>query len=187
MMRTEVKGAADLAAALRALPQQIQGRELRAAVAAGAKVIRQEVVQRAPVWTGPVAKGHPPPGTLRRSIYQMWLRDASSATREVFMVSVRSGKGAAVRKGKNAGQTLDAYYWRWVEFGHYTRGRKGGKDRKGIASGSSLVSGSYYVLPRPFLRPGFEAKKQEAVQRVIDRLRDRLPAAIERARKRRGA
>ena len=77
------------------------------------------------------------------------------------MVSVRSGKGARVKRGKNAGQTLDAYYWRWVEFGHYTRGRRGGKDRKGIAAGTTFRSGARFVLPRPFLRPGFEAKKSQ--------------------------
>ena len=53
--------------------------------------------------------GDPPPGTLKKAIYQVRLREESVGTREVWKVSAKKGK-----KGKDG---IDAYYASWVEYG----------------------------------------------------------------------
>lgn len=174
-------------ASLRALPEQMQGQTMRSVVGAGASVVKAEVVQQAPEYTGPVSEGHPPPGTLKKSIYMAYLRRESSATRTTFVVSVRSGKhmrnhGSGRSKvGPTRGKNYDAFYWKWVEFGHYTRGPSGTSSRKAGKTGE-WWKGARFVLPRSFLRKGFEMKKAAALQAMRDRWRLRLPEAIERAR-----
>jgi len=170
-------------AQLRSLPEVLQVRLAKGACATGASVIRQEIVRRAPVWTGKVAHGHPPPGTLKRAIYQTRLVDECTKDREVWLVGVRSGrKMRAVKRGKGT-VNLDAYYARWVEYGHYTRAPKSlgptkAARRKVIASGSQLVVGARWVMARPFFRPGFEAKKGEALRAMQDYIARNLPSAV---------
>jgi len=96
-----IEGLAELARALQELPRAVSRNVLRGAVNAGATVIRKEVIQRAPEFHGDVSKGHPPPGTLRKSVRQSFLRNESNERKTVYVVSVR-------RK---------AFYWRFLEFG----------------------------------------------------------------------
>lgn len=100
-MKTEITGLGELTRRLRELPQQVQEKTLKAAVSAGAEVIRAEAQLRAPRFVGKVGKRHPPPGTLKASIYKAALPEECTATREVWKVDVR-------RK---------AYYAHMVEFG----------------------------------------------------------------------
>lgn len=106
----KVKGLSELKDALKQLPENIAKNVLRGGVGAGAAVIRKEARAKAPVSTGPVSAGHPPPGTLKKSVYQKQIRELSNAVRQTFYVGVRKGL-----KGKAAG--LGAYYARFVEFG----------------------------------------------------------------------
>lgn len=152
---TEVKGLKELNEALQQLPQNIAKNVLRGATSAGAAVIRKEARQRAPVFDGQMSDNHPPPGTLRKSVYQSQRRMLSSAVKQVFHVGVRTGKSL---KDK-AGRTLDAYYWRFVEFG------------------------TSKMAARPFLRPAFEAKKQAAVDAIKDYLAERIPREVDKLKK----
>jgi HK97 gp10 family phage protein len=156
----QVKGLSELAAALRDLPDRIARNALRGATAAGAAVIRKEAVRRAPVYHGDVAAGHPKPGTLKRALYQVQSRELSGLVQQVFVVGVRTGKARqAVEKkrtikGKRAVvgvENLDAYYWRFVEFG------------------------TSKMAARPFMRPAFEAKKTAAVEAIRQYLAERIP------------
>ena len=173
---------ADWVAELEQLPQVLQRHVVFGAVATGASVIRREVIARAPLHTGDVSKGHPPAGTLKRSIYQMRLRDDSTATSEVWMVAVRTGKKTRAGKGGKRIALPDAYYARWVEYGHYTSapksagGTRAGR-RKTVASGSALVPGAHWVMARPFFRPAFETKKDEAIKAMQDYINENLPLA----------
>lgn len=110
MARITVSGLHDLQARLLALPEALAERALRPATAAAARVIRDEAVDSAPVYHGDVQQGHPPPGTLRRSIFHMYLPERSSAHRVVFGVGVRR-KDAGDPTGKGA------FYWHMVEYG----------------------------------------------------------------------
>jgi HK97 gp10 family phage protein len=148
-----VMGLDELQARLRDLPKRIGRNVLRGAMNAGATVIRKEVQARAPVYTGSVAAGHPPPGTLRRSIYQVQIREFSNDQRQTYQVGVRKGKRFR-KQGKRGQLSQDAFYAHFVEFG------------------------TVKMAARPFMRPGFEASKSAAVQAVREYLEKRIPDEI---------
>ena len=64
----QIEGLDALAKALKELPDRVAKNGLRAAVYAGAKVIRDEAKLQAPVATGDLGPNQPPPGTLKRSV-----------------------------------------------------------------------------------------------------------------------
>lgn len=145
-----VEGLKALQDSLKQLPDNIARNVLRGAVSAGAAVIRKEAQAKAPVYTGDVSKGHPPPGTLKRSIVQKQIREMSTLFKQVFVVTVRKGKKYA-KQGKGGKLSQDAFYASWVEWG------------------------TSKMAARPFMRPAFEAKKEAAVQAIKDYLIKRIP------------
>ena len=164
----QVSGLKELADALRDLPDRIARNALRGATAAGAAVIRNEARRRAPVYTGQVSEGHPRPGTLKRSIYMTQKRELSSLVQQTFHVSVQRGKARQAvqitRKVKGqrvvvGTENLDAFYWRFVEFG------------------------TVNMAARPFMRPAFEAKKYEAVEAIRRYLAERIAREAEKLKK----
>ena len=168
-------------AELRALPAMVQKRIVLGAVATAASVIRKASIDRAPFYIPDSVmhggtnspKNHPPPGTLKRAIYQARMTDQCTPTKEVWMVGVRAGK----KETKKGTALADAYYARWVEFGHFTRLPSGPKAtqkaRKMAARALGVVR---YVPPQPFMRPAFEASQAAALQALSDYIQARLPA-----------
>ena len=148
-----VKGLKELRAALLELPKGIARNVLRGAVSAGAAVVRVEAKANAPQFTGTVAAGHPPPGTLKKAIYQKQIREKSNDKQQTFFVGVRQGKHA--RQSKKG--LLDAFYGRFIEFG------------------TSKMSA------KPFMRPAFESKKDAAVQAIKAYLEKRIPDEVAKA------
>jgi HK97 gp10 family phage protein len=144
-----IEGLKELLAALKELPEKIARNALRVSVYAGAKVIRDEAKIKAPVTTGPVSEGHPPPGTLKRSIIMKWIPEQSGMYNQVFAVTVRHGKKYQ-KQGKKGDKSQDAFYWRFVEFG------------------------TSKMIAHPFMRPAFEAKKHDAVEAIKTRLAERI-------------
>lgn len=180
-------GLEQMMAELRTLPTVMQKRVMLGAVATGASVIRKEAIVRAPLYvefdlgTGvyrPIGKGHPPPGTLKKAIYQTRLQEECTPTMEVWKIGVRQGKAAQAAKGGSR----DAYYASWVENGHYTRAPKSaGSTRKArrnaVATGSSMVTGAHWVVAHPFMRPAVDTKSQEAFEAMQSYIRDNIGAA----------
>jgi hypothetical protein len=168
----------DLAAMLREiqeLPRRVQERLLKGAVATGCSVIRQEAILRAPEYTGKVSEGHPPPGTLKKAIYQTRLVDKCTPTREVWKVDVRRGKTAQTTKRGGGIVNLDAYYASWVEYGHYAAPPHGlTKTAKAVGKAIGVIG---FVPAHPYMRPAFEAKKNEALQAMGRYIAVNLPAA----------
>lgn len=121
---------------------------------AGAAVIRNAAKEKAPVYHGEVSQGHPAPGTLRRSIVAKYAPEMSSLGSQVYIVTVRSGKKyqsvQRVRRGQKVTSNEDAFYWTFVEFG------------------TSKMSA------RPFLRPAFVEQQQAAVDRITEKLAERI-------------
>jgi len=153
----QIHGFEDFKKQLAELPGRAGRNVLRGAVNAGATVIRKEAVLRAPQYTGPVAEGHPPPGTLKKSIYQKQITELSSAVQQTFFVGVRQGKRQqAVKRGKNV-INLDAFYGRFVEFG------------------------TSKMPAKPFLRPAFEAKKEAAIEAMRAYMAERIPKEVTKA------
>jgi len=151
MITAKVQGLSELSAALKQLPPNIGRNVLRGAAGAGASVIRKEARLRAPIYTGPMAEGHPPPGTLKRAILQSQQRALSSLVQQTFHIGVRAGR----QNNSNSGGR-NAYYWRWVEFG------------------------TVKMTAKPFLRPAFEVKKQAAVEAIRAYLLQRLPREFQK-------
>jgi HK97 gp10 family phage protein len=101
----KVDGLRELQDKLRNLAPNIARNGLRAAVAAGAALIRNEARQKAPKDTGEMA----------RDIMIKRERD-STTYRALYSVFVRTGKKSRLGgKGRNVAK--DSYYWRFVEFG----------------------------------------------------------------------
>jgi HK97 gp10 family phage protein len=148
----DVKGLRELDVQLRALPEKVAGQALAASVSAGARAIRDEAIQRAPVRTG----------AMKAQIFTKRVRTGSQFEK-LSIVGVRGGKakyannkanrraGRAGKEYENAGAT---YYWRFVEFG----------TRK--------------MAAHPFLRPAFDAKQQEAITVITERLDNLIQKAI---------
>lgn len=113
----EITGLAEAMRELRTLPTAIAERILRGATGTAASVIRQEAIAQAPEYTGDVSKGHPPPGTLKRAIYQARVSWKATPGAEEFIVDVRMGKFAQTTKRGKQVVNLDAYYAVWVEKG----------------------------------------------------------------------
>ena len=154
----QVQGLDQLAKALRELPQRVARNGLRAAVYAGAKVIRDEAKLQAPVATGAMGPNQPPPGTLKRSVIMKQIPELSGAQKQTFFVTVRQGKKYR-KQGKKGNLSQDAWYWRFVEFG------------------------TVKMPARPFLRPAFDMKKHEAVTAIKTRLAQRIEQAAQELQK----
>jgi HK97 gp10 family phage protein len=149
----KIDGLQDLQRALRELPVNIGRNVLRGAVSAGAAEVRQEAKNKAPVYHGDVTQGHPPAGTLKRSLYQKQIRELSDNFRQVFFVGVRRGKKYQ-KQGKNGNLSQDAFYWTFVEFG------------------------TEKMPAQSFLRPAFESRKQAAVDRMKEYMTKRIPDEV---------
>ena len=154
----QVQGLDQLAKALRELPQRVARNGMRAAVYAGAKVIRDEAKLQAPVATGDLGANQPPRGTLKRSVIMKQIPELSGTQKQTFFVTVRHGKKYR-KQGKKGNLSQDAWYWRFVEFG------------------------TVKMSARPFLRPAFDMKKHEAVTAIKTRLAQRIEQAAQELKK----
>jgi len=136
----------DMTEALERLSSASAERVLRASGYAGAEVFVDEAVKRVPVKTG----------TIKRNIIAKRIDEKSDgSTKQTYYVTVRSG---------NVGTEGDAFYWRWVENGHSLSRRKTkGKTWKAHRAAMKLEYGDSKTAARPFMRPAYEAKKEEAV------------------------
>lgn len=146
MILVKIDGLKELQNALEQLPKEIQGRPLRSAVSAAAKVVVDDVKTRVPVGET---------GNLKTAVYRYRSRRNSATGRETFFVGIRQGKAQYKdtaynrrkgRVGKSYKTAGEAYYWRFLEFG------------------------TAKMQARPFLRPAFEAQKSRAVEVMKERL-----------------
>lgn len=168
-VQIKLTGFAELAAALKELPDNIARNGLRAAVSAGAKVVRDEAKSR--IGSDPQNDT----GTLKRSLYQKQIRELSGLGRQTFFVGVRQGKNYQ-SVGKK-GRSQDAYYGKWVEFGHFSRSMKNANrgQRNNAALEAAVRSGKVRWVPgHPFLRPAFEMSRGRAIDAMAAKLRERL-------------
>lgn len=123
IVTVKVNGLQELRAALQGLAPKLRKRALRQALAAGARIIRDEARRRAPrlkasTYSGASAlrRGVRAVGTLQKAIT---VRTSKINTREgnvgVF-VNVRPLRNSGAN-GPGAKNPKDPYYWRWQEFG----------------------------------------------------------------------
>jgi HK97 gp10 family phage protein len=93
------------------------------------------------------------------------------------------GPGFKTRKrGRYAGQqdttTSPGIYARFVEEGHgmpgYSWGSRFGSAKQRRRTGRQVELGSHDVPPHPWLKPAFDASKDQAVQVLVDRSKETL-------------
>jgi HK97 gp10 family phage protein len=147
----QLRGFDELAAKLRAIAPALRKQALRNALAAGARLVRDEARRRAPVLANTVKAPHRTPGLVRSQIAVRTSKQARRAGDVGVFVNVRPAKGAAYRtttrrivglkiksrtlvraSNRGANNPRDPFYWRFLEFG--TR----------------------YMSARPFLAPAAE-------------------------------
>lgn len=132
--------------ALNQLPIDLQGKPVRAAVAAGARLVRKQAIEN--------AEPHRQTGTLEKNIVIAKTRRPIPGQTE-YSVGMRKAKkwyvnSRANQRSGRAGKSYmvegEAFYWRFLEFGT-----------------------SKYPKS-PFLIPAFESKKMEAIELIKKRL-----------------
>jgi HK97 gp10 family phage protein len=153
-MNVTITGAKELAKMLNELPIKLERNIMRAALRAGAKVIADEAKQQVSVVSG----------ELKRSI----------------RTSSNSKKGV-VEANAVVGRKKQGWYATFVEFGTAAHPITAGKNAKRLRF--RLADGKWFTgvsvnhtgaRAKPFMRPAFDIKGQEAVQTVTNRIRERL-------------
>ena len=91
MMTVKIEGLKELQEALNLLPQKVQGKPLRAAVNAAAKLVMDDAKRRVPVDSG----------QLKKAIYRGRSRSMSAKGRETYVVGVKKGKAKYANTAQN--------------------------------------------------------------------------------------
>ena len=161
----KITGLAELRATLLSLPDKLRRRALRTALAAGARIVRDEARSRAPVLSTPSKTRKP--GTVRDAITVRTSKLAKRAGDVGVFVNVRPAKGAGFSGGKivrasqrGAKSVNDPYYWRWLEFGRTGRAASGAVGARRVvrrASDKSRVGGLFRHVRSRKARPAVGA------------------------------
>jgi HK97 gp10 family phage protein len=152
----------DLVAAAQGMVDQVTSQldepALRAIGFAGAAVFRDEAKRN--------ALSHVKTGVLYNDIIVKRLEEESnSGLRQVYLVTVR--------KGRYGGD--DAFYWRFVEYGHkFVPRRTSGKGWTAHRAAAALEYGTSTVPAYPFMRPAFDSKKSASIDAMTAKLRAML-------------
>jgi HK97 gp10 family phage protein len=113
MISAKVSGIPELKAALAGLVPKLRRQALRNALAAGARVVRDEARRRAPVLQPTLRAPYRKPGTVRKAVTVRTSKVARRAGDVGVFVNVRPAKpGQRGAKSPN-----DPFYWRFLEFG----------------------------------------------------------------------
>lgn len=164
METVQVLGLKELNNALQQLSQHFQTTVLQHTLLIGAKFIVADAISRVPKRTG----------TLAKAIFSYKDKRGSTTTFESRFIGVRTG--ARTKKGRD-----DAYYWKWIEFGHGEITIKAGEKSLGVP-GTGFFGKTVKAYPaHPFLRPAFEAQKYVAQRAIVAQLAEELEAAARAA------
>lgn len=169
-----IRGLDDLKAQLLAIPDKLRRRVLRNALAAGARIVRDEARRLAPVLREPDPRRTP--GTVRDAIVVRTSKAARRSGDVGVFVNVRPLKAKQIRAfkarggGKAANNPNDPFYWRWLEFGR--QGRAGVSGR--LPTRILRSGGSRYVQGRKARRPVAPLPAVRFLQRAAQRLGDAL-------------
>ena len=151
----QVKGLRELGEAMRGLADDVNKKVARQAVAAGAKIVRDDARRRAPRDSG----------NLQAAVVMKNLGKTRLTAR--YVVATRSGKTADVKAGKAAARSGDASQRRAV-----------GKD---AFYGAFQEFGTVKAPAQPFMRPAFEENQQAAIDAMATRLAQRIKRAKAKA------
>jgi HK97 gp10 family phage protein len=112
-MAVEVQGLAELKRKFEEIPKALRARVLRNALAAGARLVRDEAKRNAPVLSGSTRAPYRKPGTVKNAIKVR----TSKMDRRAGNVGVFVNVKPAPKGQRGAKNINDPFYWRWLEFG----------------------------------------------------------------------
>lgn len=176
-----IKGLAELRRALQqTIPLEMQGKALQKALAAGARITVAAARENAK--RGGKAFPDVRTGTLVRAIYAKRSKWGNTQTFENRVIGVRRGAKYGKNRVKAGKSNMDAFYWKFVEFGHRVGTRKSGYLKKRTRPDGAGGKSSGDVPAQPFMRPAFEATKNQAAVAIRDALKRQIEEAAKRAR-----
>lgn len=175
-----VSGLREFQQALEQLPKNIARNVLRGAVAAGARVMRDTAINLAPEYEP--GEGEKPdervsPGRIKKAIYEKQIPERSSDFVQVFYVGVRRGQKQRIKVVKGRLANLDAYYWTWVEFGHWYVPKRAEKwqSQKWNNERAHASKTAIWVQPHPFMKPAFRLARDASIDAMITYFEKRIP------------
>lgn len=181
-----IKGLDGFLVQLEQLPKDIGRNVLKGAVQAGAAKLKAQAIHLAPELDTPDRhkKNKRIRGALKNSIYQKAVPELSGPLVQVAFVGVRTGKkkGDPVVSANGKISNVDAYYWKWVEFGHfYVPPRPDAYKTLKITQKRwrevhKTWAKAIWIEPRSFMRPAFSLAKDEALLAMQTYLETRIPA-----------
>jgi HK97 gp10 family phage protein len=113
VVETRISGLPDLRAALAGIVPKLRRQALRNALAAAARVVRDDARSKVPVLRSTANAPFRTPGTVRKNIVVRTSKIARRAGDVGVFVNVRPAKQGQ-RGAKNR---TDPFYWRFLEFG----------------------------------------------------------------------
>lgn len=149
MSDQNIIGGRELDALLQSLAPKMEQNIMRGALAAGARVIRDEAKAN-------VAERL---GQLKKSV-----RVSTRAKNGVVTATIKAG-------------SKEAWYWRFVEFGtaqHLIKPKTAAALLIGGAARRSVMHPG--ARPKPFMRPAFDNKSSEAIEAIRAHIKKRLTA-----------
>ena len=170
----KLTGWEELIAKLRSIAPELRKRVMRNALAAGARLVRDDARRRAPVLVNAAKVPYRTPGLVRSRIVVRTSKEARRRGDLGVFVNVKPAKGAKyktstsrilglkvrtrtlVRAGdRGAKSKVDPFYWRFLEFG------------------------TKHMAARPFLQPAAERLPAafDVVKRMVNRWVERANAA----------
>lgn len=144
----DFSGLNDIAKDLEALSRAENNKVLRDATRAGAEVLKEEVIARAPVRTGKLKKNVVVVTQKSRR------RGEISSGVHIRGVNPRTGNSDNTMKAKNPKNPRNAFYWRFVEMG------------------------TVNMPPHPFIRPAFDVRQEQATEVAIRRMNQAIDEAL---------
>jgi len=174
VVEAKVHGLPDYKAALMGLPAKLRKRALRNALAAGARVVRDEAKRLAPVLKAPTK--YRAVGTVRNSIRVRTSKQARQKGDVGVFVNVQPPKRGLVNgvKQRGAKSKLDNFYWVFMEFGR--KGRMAQAARQRVVRNAAHKFVSRGVRARRALR----AVGPIAAVKFLQRAAAKLPLALEK-------
>lgn len=174
VVEARVSGIPDLRAALLSIPDKLRRRALRLALAAGARVVRDEARRQTPVLSGEnviLAAPYRKPGTVRDAISVR----TSKLDRRRGDVGVFVNVKPAKRGARGAKMASDPFYWQWLEFGWTPatgpRGNAGKRSRR-----AKVRAGAARAIPGA----GFLQAGAKRLDQALEVFKKRIGPAIEK-------
>lgn len=175
-----IKGLKELQEQLKLFPANVSKNVMRTAVRRGAEVLHEACRRMAPELQ--VDDRHQSPaikGLLKSAVYHKLIAEFSNDLQQTYFVGVRRGKKSNNVKVKGGSVVnMNAYYWTWIEFGHFYVPPRANK--KTISQRENrkqhLEAGTAVWIPaRHFMRDAWNLSKEAVTDTVINYIEQRVP------------